>query len=206
MRYWKSYQLRRMDEIKINAQLLGSLFGGGKSKKEKVTQAEAVKILANPLEKFPNDVNYLNKDEVGNQLAYAKKWQKYNPNKPLPLTVWTKERANACLGEDPAAKRASLNDLLWKKYLELKASGVTVTLEHIRKMLEFDFIRSALYPNAIQLSERNHYERKNKLPYTVIDPDKPPPEWFTKELEKRGELEPILRKLRLFCGRPQGKR
>lgn len=187
--------------MKLQAQTsgLGALFGGGKTDKHpKYTKEEAERLIDDPLLEFPNDIEYLTETDVNEKIRFTEMWQSKNSGEWRNF-CWDELRANAALGDDPAAQRAAQNDILWEKYLELRANGTEVGMEMIRKMVLFDAVRYRLYPNTIQLQERHNYERKNKLPATKIDPDKPPPDWFTQQLQASGELEKILEQMRVLC-------
>ena len=201
MRQWQLLQQRMIAEFKQKMRMQAAMFGidiDGK-KKKKYSKEEAVKALENPVADFPNDIEYFNEKDVKERLKHAEVFKRNCPNRQPPVTVWNTERADACLGDDVVAKRASMNDDLWVKYTELKSKGVALSVTALKRIVEFDALRAGLYPNTLQLSERHKYERKEKLPYTEIDPAKEPPEWFLKELRDTGELEKIAARLRSFC-------
>jgi len=195
--FWKEIMRRRLDRFTLYAELLG--FGakvkGGKVK----TETEARQILQDPLADFPNDLDYFTDKEIEEKLRYAS--QRRARAHPRQLyALWTTERAQACRGNDPVARRASMNDVLWGKYEELHRNGRVLTLEQLKCLVEVDVVRSRLYPNLVQLSERHRYERAHKLPLTVGDSDKPPPAWFVEQLQTQGELEHIVNELRRLSG------
>lgn len=191
-RFWADAHRRRFDLVKIGASFFGIDLSGTKSVK---TPVEAVTVIENPLASFPDDISYFTKSDVAEKLRHAEIVKKRKPN-VYNRGLWTKERANACLGNNKIAKRASMNDLLWERYSELITQGVDVTLNHLKLFLEVDIARSRLYPDVVELTERNRYERKNKLPLTKKDVTKPPPDWHIEKLKTTGELKRIINDIR----------
>lgn len=199
--YFHAHTERRVEEVKLQAQMsgFGGLLGaGGNKKNQKYTKEEAERLIDDPLLEFPNDIEYLTEADVNEKIRFTEMWRSKNGGTWRDF-CWDDFRAGAALGEDPVARRAAQNDILWEKYLELRSNGIEMDMGMLRKLILFDAVRSRLYPNTIQLQERHNYERKNKLPMTVVDPAKPPPDWFTQQLQASGELEKILGQMRVLC-------
>lgn len=112
----------------------GELPGKGKVSREKVK-----KKIENPLAGFPNDVKYPSKQEMY-KLRETIEMQSRFAKKPLPAhRFWTQERMDACGGKfGDAVKRASVNDQLWGRYLSYKERGITLTLDHLKEMLDYE--------------------------------------------------------------------
>lgn len=133
---------------------------------------EAEERLNNPLKDFPNDIKYLTPDMCENKISLSNKYK----DRMAKAKVWDKFRSEACLGKHGiVAKRCSMNDVLWTRYLEYRDK---LTLDDIKKMILFDAKRRELYP-----------------PDYKGDGTEPPPEEYLDKLKSEGKLEEIYSKL-----------
>ena len=153
--------------------MLGGSVDDEESDEERVgKEKETVDKLANPLKDFPDDINYLTKkqclDKVDVSNRFGEKIQKEKR--------WDQRRMEACLGKHgPVAKRCSMNDVLWGRFLEY---GEKLSLSDIKKMVMFDMKRRELYPPD----------------YKGTGEGTPPVEYL-KQLKKDGKLEKIYQEL-----------
>lgn len=147
--------------------------GGTDDPEKKLKMAEAK--LKNPLVDFPDDVKYLNAADCDVKIRLTN-----DPKLCLPFKQkWNSYRKDCCLGEyGKAARRCSVNDTLWERYLASAQAGRPISLEVIKGMVEFDMLRSELYPKNFKGS-----------------PGEDPPEYFINELKESGKYTDILQKL-----------
>lgn len=131
--------------------------------------------LQSPLDDFPNDITYLNEEDCEVKIRLTN-----DPKLPLPFEQkWDKYRKLCCIGKyGDAARRCSMNDTLWGRYLKAMEAGRPLTLPVIKSMVEFDMARRELYPKD----------------YTG-NPDGNPPVEYIEKLKATGEYTEIIRKL-----------
>lgn len=139
--------------------------------------------LKNPLVDFPDDVTYLDAKNCNVKIKLTN-----DPKLTLPFEQkWNEYRKNCCLGNfGPAAKRCSMNDTLWGRYLRATEAGNPLSLDVIKAMVEFDMARRELYP----VDYKGH-------------PDAPPPKDFMGKLKSSGKYTEILQRLNTLTQRIQ---
>jgi len=122
-------------------------FPDDKDSSDKEVRAKAK--ARDPLAFFPKDVQYFTEKQCRDVqrhydkcLAIYEKRGDIERARAIGKKRWTEDRVNACLGHDVVAKRCSMNDHLWEKWLE---SGGSLTLKQVRGLIEFDVARSVLY-------------------------------------------------------------
>lgn len=154
---------------------------GTKSSATKLKEAEAK--LQDPLKSFPDDVKYLNGKDCDVKIRLTN-----NPKLSLPFEQkWDEYRKTCCLGEyGMAARRCSMNNTLWGRYLKSIEVKKPLDLEIIKIMVEFDMARRELYPPDYKGSE-----------------DAPPPEDYVKEMKTSGKYSEIMQKLNAVSKRLQ---
>lgn len=183
---------RKSAEFEAHIQVIMLPWGGLLGGKKKYTEEEAASLIDDPIQEFPNDVDYLIDKDVRGHLDNAKRLP------PSHISRWTKERADAALGSHVVAKRAAQNDELWRKYKTLRERGVMVTPGILKQIIRVDATRSRLYPNITELTHRHQEERATKLPLTRVDPRGEPPKWFIENLSKKGEFDKLIGKLTML--------
>lgn len=147
----------------------------GESPEEKAEKTLRQKDLAekwqkDPLYGFPNDITYFSRTEAMQKVKITQRFG----DRIAPRDRWDMERVRACMGElGTVAKRCSMNDVLWEKYLQSEREGVRLTLDTVWKMIRYDILRSQLYP-----------------PGWTDDIAPPPPEYLER-LQKEGKLKRI---------------
>lgn len=106
---------------------------------EKVSREEVEQRIEDPLHNFPYDVKYFTEAQIIKLKEAAEMQSKYF-KKPLPEhRMWTPERIQACRGQfGIAARRCSVNDSLWGRYLEYKKRGIVMTLDLLRSIVRMD--------------------------------------------------------------------
>lgn len=146
---------------------------------EKLKEAKAK--LKDPLKNFPDDVKYLNRKDCDVKIRLTN-----NPKLSLPFEQkWDEYRKNCCLGEyGQAARRCSMNNTLWGRYLKSIEIEKPLDLDIIKIMVEFDMVRRELYPSN----------------YTGPE-DAPPPEDYIKEMKASGKYTEIIQKLNIVSER-----
>lgn len=112
------------------------------------------------MDNFPYDVTYPNKDSISTMLHISKTSSK---------APWSKERANACLGfHGDAAKRCSVSEILWKKYVIYTQQGMDVTLQRVKIWAEMEWIEKILQPQTWDIEKA----RREKRDATTIRSEK----------------------------------
>lgn len=142
--------------------------------KEKKAQ-QAREKLVDPLSKFPDDVEYFDKKGCqGKEQISARTGDR------LPLEQqWAEYRTECCLGKyGKAARRCSVNHVLWGRYLESVQRGHPLPLDVVKAMVEFDLVRKKLYPPD----------------YRGDGVESPPPEYLA-QLQKSGVYSDIMGQL-----------
>jgi len=168
--YWHYLNKRKVREAKDQVRLMW-----GESPEETADRTSSQRELAemwqkDPLYGFPNDIVYFTRSEA---MQKVKVTQRFG-DKIAPRSRWDMERVRACMGElGLVARRCSMNDVLWEKYLQSKQQGVRLTLDTVRKMVRYDILRSQLYPPGWS------------------DDTVPPPQEFLERLRKQGRLQKI---------------
>lgn len=125
----------------MQAAFAGIDVGSWEEKEKKAQQAQAK--LEDPLFKFPGDVEYLNEQE-----CQWKEQLSARIGDALPIEQrWTAYRSECCLGKyGEAARRCSVNHVLWGRYLDSIQQGHPLPLDVVKAMVEFDLVRRKLYP------------------------------------------------------------
>ena len=165
-------QKRKMQELKIQASLFGIEFPDedAAAKKRKAVEDN----IKDPLRDFPNDVVYCGVKDCDTKIRLSKKLKK----RPLECQ-WDEYRKECCLGNyGIVARRCSVNDVLWGRYLSVKEAGAVLSIDQVKAMVEFDIVRRSLYPPN----------------YKGTGNDSPPKEYI-EELKGSGEYIKILQKL-----------
>lgn len=165
-------QKRQLKELKIQASLAGIVFEdeNDSAKKRKAVEDR----IKDPLKNFPNDVVYFNVRDCDSKIRLSQKLKK----RPIEKQ-WDEYRKECCLGNyGIIARRCSVNDVLWGRYLKIKKAGAALTLDQVKAMVEFDIVRRKLYP----------------ANYKGTGSDSPPKD-YVKELQKSGEYTKILQRL-----------
>jgi len=177
--YWHYLNKRKVREAKDQIRLMW-----GETPDEKASKALKQKELAerwqkDPLYGFPNDIRYFTRDQAMQKVKITERFGE----KIAPRSRWGMERVRACVGElGIVARRCSMNDLLWDTYSRAKHEGVELTLDTVRRMIEYDILRSQLYPPGWS------------------DDTVPPPKEFLEELQKQGKLKRIYAEMdRVFA-------
>lgn len=143
---------------------------GDKAEKGLKQKDLAEKWQKDPLYGFPNDITYFSRSEAMQKVKITQRFG----DKIAQRSRWCMERVRGCMGElGIVAKRCSMNDVLWERYLQSKREGVALTLDTIRKMIHYDILRSQLYPPG------------------WFDDTVPPPQEFLERLQKEGKLKKI---------------
>lgn len=164
-------QKRKVQELKIQASLLGVEFSDKDATKKKKEEVEAT--IEDPLRNFPNDVVYRDAKDCDAKIRLSQRL-----DRPIECQ-WDIYRKECCLGQyGIVARRCSVNDVLWGRYLKIKETENVLTLNQVRAMVEFDIIRRQLYPP--------DYNGKG---------EESPPEEYIAELKKTGKYIEILQKL-----------
>jgi len=148
----------------------------GKTEKDKNKKLEEAKAkLKDPLKDFPNDVTYLDAKACGVKIRLTN-----NPKLQLPFEQkWDEYRKECCIGRyGLEARRCSMNNTLWGRYLKSIESNKPLNLPVIKAMIEFDMIRRELYP-----------------PDYKGDENVTPPEDYIRKLKTSGEYTNILQRL-----------
>ena len=165
-------QKRKLREFKVQASLAGIVFEGedDSAKKRKAVEDS----IKDPLKDFPNDVIYFSARDCDSKIRLSQKLKK----RPIE-SQWNEYRKECCLGNyDIVARRCSVNDVLWGRYLEIKKAVAVFTIDQVKAMVEFDIVRRELYPA--------NYKGTGS---------EPPPKDYVKELQKSGEYTKILQRL-----------
>jgi hypothetical protein len=140
MLYWTKLQERKLDELKMKAALAGVDPRTLDDPEDKREEVEAQ--IADPLKGFPNDIDYLDEKSCNVKVQLSERSKSLSIEKR-----WDEYRKRCCLGKlGPAAKRCSMNDVLWMRYAESVAKNAPFTLEQVRANIEFDVARKELYP------------------------------------------------------------
>ncbi len=152
-----------------------------KDSKTKLEEAEAK--LSDPLSAFPNDVDYLDEKHCNIKIRLTT-----DPKLALPYNQqWNDYRKDCCLGKYvQEAKRCSMNDTLWGRYLNAIEAGRPLTLDAIKNMVEFDMVRRELYPKDFK-----------------GDPNENPTPEYINKLKQSGKYTEILQKLNVISKRIQ---
>lgn len=79
---------------------------------------------------------------------------------------WSSEREDAHFGDNPVAKRCSVSDLLWEKWVE---SNRKLTWDNIEALKAFDKARSVLYRREDDPDMPPCQEYLETLPQDIID-------------------------------------
>jgi len=138
----------------------------------KSAEKEAMERLENPLKDFPNDINYFSMNECISKIGISGRFQ----GKIAKDKIWDKKRMDACLGKHGvAAKRCSMNDVLWSRYVK---HGDSLTLDIIKQMMLFDAKRRELYP-----------------PNYKGSGEEQPPAEYLEELKAAGKLDAIYNEM-----------
>ena len=171
--YWINLQKRKVEELKTQAAFAGIDISGKEEKERKAQQAR--EKLTDPLSNFPEDVEYF--DEKG---CKGKERISVRARNRLPLEQqWPKYRTECCLGKyGRAARRCSMNHVLWGRYLESVQQGHPLPLGVVKAMVEFDFVRKKLYPPDYRGAGTE-----------------PPPAEYLAQLQKSGVYSDIMRQL-----------
>lgn len=165
-------QKRKMQELKIQASLFGIEFPDEDAAAQKRKTIE--KNIKDPLMDFPNDVVYCDAKDCDTKIRLSERLKK----RPLECQ-WDEYRKGCCLGNyGVVARRCSINDVLWGRYLSVREAGAVLSIDQVKAMVEFDIVRRKLYP-------ANYKGRGN---------DSPPKEYI-EELKKAGEYMKILQQL-----------
>lgn len=165
-------QKRKVQELKIQASLFGVEFPDEDAAARKKKAVE--ENVKDPLKDFPNDVVYCSAKDCDTKIRLSKKLKK----RPLECQ-WDNYRKECCLGNyGIIARRCSINDVLWGRYLQIKEAGATLSLDQVKAMVEFDIVRRQLYP----------------ANYKGTGSDSPPKDYIEK-LKKSGEYMTILQQL-----------
>ncbi len=165
-------QKRQLKELKVQASLVGIIVEDedASAKKRKAVEDR----IKNPLKDFPNDVVYFNARDCDSKIRLSQKLKK----RPIE-SQWDEYRKECCLGNyGIIARRCSVNDVLWGRYLKIKEAGAVPTLDQVKAMVEFDIVRRKLYP----------------ANYKGTGSESPPKDYI-RELQKSGEYTKILQRL-----------
>lgn len=170
--YWSKFQERKAQEIKLQASFAG-IDLEEKTKEQKLAEAKAK--AEDPLKDFPYDMSYLTEADCNAKIRITN-----DPKLNFPAEQkWDDYRKNCCLGKfGIEAKRCSMNDVLWKRYVQAIQVGRPLNLDTIKNMVMFDMARSELYPKNYKGS-----------------PDAPPPENYINELKASGKYMEIIQRL-----------
>jgi len=173
-----------LQELKTQAAFAGINLDEDKSEgdpEEKLNRAKDK--LKDPLRDFPNDIDYLNAADCEVKIRLTN-----NPKLKLPFKQkWDTYRKDCCLGKyGNVAKRCSMNNTLWGRYLTSAEAGRPLPLDAVKAMVEFDAIRRELYPK----DYKGH-------------PDADPPKVYIEELKRSGKYTDILQRLNTLTQRIQ---
>lgn len=165
-------QKRKMHELKIQASLFGIEFPDEDAANKKRKEVED--NIKDPLRNFPDDVIYCDAKDCDSKIRLSKKLK----NRPFECQ-WDEYRKECCLGNyGIIARRCSINDVLWGRYLKTTEAGAVLSIDQVKAMVEFDIVRRSLYP----------------VDYKGVGDDSPPKDYIEK-LKKSGEYIKILQKL-----------
>ena len=165
-------QKRKVQELKIQAALFGIEIPDENAADKKKAKIEAE--VDDPLRNFPNDVTYCSVKDCDAKIRLSEQLKK----RPIE-SQWDNYRKECCLGNyGVIARRCSVNDVLWGRYLKIKEAGATLTIDQVKAMVEFDIVRRKLYP----------------ANYKGTGSESPPKE-YTEELQRSGEYTKILQRL-----------
>ena len=107
------------------------------------TDEELARVKDNdPLLNFPFDVIYLTSQQCDEQILYYDMLDKRGVEVE-PFRVWDNRRKEACLGDDMAARRCSMNNVLWEAYCK----NPSMSLSDVKRKIQFDITKSKLYPS-----------------------------------------------------------
>lgn len=135
-------------------------------------EKDAMERLENPFKDFPNDIRYFSASECQSKVEISAAFK----GKIAKDKIWDRKRMDACLGKHGVvAKRCSMNDVLWSRYIE---HGDAITLDAILNMMKLDAKRRELYP-----------------PDYKGTGEEQPPEEYLKELKAAGKLDKIYSEL-----------
>lgn len=132
---------------------------------------------------FPDDVDYLDEKHCDTKIRLTA-----DPKLALPFEQkWNSYRKDCCLGKyGKEARRCSMNDTLWGRYLNSVEAGRPLTLGVVKNMIEFDMIRRELYPKDFRGTS-----------------NEAPPQKYINELKSSGKYTEILQKLDAISKRIQ---
>lgn len=170
--YWANLQKRKIQEFRIQAALQGIKIPDGDeaAKKRKAIEEN----VSDPLKSFPNDVVYLTARDCDSKIRLSQKLK----NRPQE-SQWDEYRKECCIGNyGVVARRCSINDTLWGRYLQIREADGELKLSQVKAMVEFDIARRQLYP----------------VDYKGTGNESPPAAHVA-ALKKSGEYTKILQKL-----------
>jgi hypothetical protein len=171
--YWYYLNKRKFKELERQAIVMWG-YDPKKKKRAQRQKEMAEKWQEDPVYGFPNDIVYLNRQEIEQKMAICRRFC----GRMKPDTRWDRERGEACIGRfGLVARRCSMNDKLWGIWLRAKAIGASLTLDEVRRMILLDIKRSRLYPPGWQ------------------DDSVDPPQWYVDELREKGTLDQILKEI-----------
>ena len=113
---------------------------GDDEAKASATKEKVEQKIKEPLRDFPDDVEYFDGTQVGEQMEQSKFFDTIKKDRPEHFK-WTQKRADACLGKSgKVAKRSSMNDILWGRYLWYKEQGSEMTLEMLEGLVRYEML------------------------------------------------------------------
>jgi len=201
--YWIAAQQSENDERKFIMAVHGMASDGDPKNPYPASKEDALRALAekDPLKDFPYDVDYssLTEKALSDKVL---EFNRYNAKRePGPLTdqeiayFWTDERHAAFFGDDPVAKRCSVNNKLWMTYRYLcKVQGHPPEIELLKRLIKDDILVAKLYPTSMDM-RRYRMEGPPNL-VNSSDPQKGIiMDRHVAYLRKTGELSRILKEL-----------
>ncbi len=141
----------------ITYESLQSGSAGRPSENSVETEDGQIVSVKKALQGFPNDVTYMNEDSIKTLLSMSNKGVKARP--------WDLKRAKAHRGDfGIAAKRCSVSQELWQKYLIYEQANKEVSLQLVKVWAEMEWISKILMPQTWDIARA----RKEKIDPAVL--------------------------------------
>lgn len=126
-------------------------------KAEPLSEDARQRIAADPMQDFPNDVDYTMftgeylEPKMQSAQAYL---ERLPPNHVMTLVelenLWSPARVSAVRGVDPVAKRAAVSGKLWAVYVTMLQHAGSVDIDMLRKVISRDVDLLKLCPSTAE--------------------------------------------------------